>query len=166
MELLNLIYTNSELANLLQNGREGIDYVKTGEKSIAYPENETNSSVGYSSYFTCYGDSEQVYQFGDSNDDWTEYIRNYSEESKPSKTLGYVFQTDKVAQEVEAVSKVVNEYRPVLETGMAKDANETLDEFLEALDTAGMERIIEENRRQLKVWMEEQEKEKSFLSRN
>lgn len=158
MELLNLIYTNSELANLLQNGREGIDYVKTGEKSIAYPAGKTNSTVGYSSYFSCFGDGDEVYQFGESTGDWTAYIKNYSEESKPSKTLGYVFQTDKVAQEVDAVSKVVNEYRPVLETGLCEDADETLDQFLDALQKAGMAKIIGENRRQLESWLEEQEK--------
>ena len=159
MELLNLIYTNSDLANLLQNGREGTDYVKTGEKTIAYPEGKDNSSVGYSSYFTCYGDSDQVYQFGENGTDWRDFMKNYSEDSEPSRTLGYVFQTDQVAAEVDAVSRVVNEYRPVLETGMTEDADKTLNQFLEALDEAGMEKIIEENRRQLGVWLKEQEKE-------
>lgn len=86
-------------------------------------------------------------------------MKNYSEDSKPSRTLGYVFQTDQVAAEVDAVSRVVNEYRPVLETGMTEDADKTLNQFLEALDEAGMEKIIEENRRQLGVWLKEQEKE-------
>ena len=137
MELLNLIYT----------------------KTIAYPEGKDNSSVGYSSYFTCYGDSDQVYQFGENGTDWRDFMKNYSEDSKPSRTLGYVFQTDQVAAEVDAVSRVVNEYRPVLETGMTEDADKTLNQFLEALDEAGMEKIIEENRRQLGVWLKEQEKE-------
>ena len=53
----------------------------------------------------------------------------------------------------------MNEYRPVLETGMTEDADKTLNQFLEALDEAGMEKIIEENRRQLGVWLKEQEKE-------
>lgn len=159
MELLNLIYTNSDLANFLQNGREGTDYVKTGEKTIAYPDGKDNSSVGYSSYFTCYGDSDKVYQFGENGTDWRDFMKNYSEDSEPSRTLGYVFQTDQVAAEVDAVSRVVNEYRPVLETGMTEDADKTLNQFLEALDEAGMEKIIEENRRQLGVWLKEQEKE-------
>lgn len=154
MELLNLIYTNSQLANLLQNGREGIDYVKTGEKTIRYPENKDNSNVGYSSYFSSFGDGEMVYQFGDSDTDWHNYIKNYSEDSSPSKTLGYVFQTDSVAEEVENVSRIVNKYRPVLETGMTQDADETLDQFLAELEAAGMEQIIKENRQQLKAWLE------------
>ena len=57
-------------------------------------------------------------------------MKNYSEDSEPSRTLGYVFQTDQVAAEVDAVSRVVNEYRPVLETGMTEDADKTLIQFL------------------------------------
>ena len=154
MELLNLIYTNSQVANLLQNGREGIDYVKTGEKTIRYPENQDNSNVGYSSYFSCFGDGDMVYQFGDSDTDWHNYIKNYSEDSSPSKTLGYVFQTDSVAEEVENVSRIVNKYRPVLETGMTQNADETLNQFLAELEAAGMGQIIKENRQQLKAWLE------------
>ena len=75
-------------------------------------------------------------------------------DSSPSKTLGYVFQTDSVAEEVENVSRIVNKYRPVLETGMTQDADETLDQFLAELEAAGMEQIIKENRQQLKAWLE------------
>ena len=157
MELLNLIYTNSELANLLQNGRENIDYVKTGENTITYPEGKDNNNVGYSSYFSIFGDKKEVYQFAEEDIDTSDYIKNYSENSFSTKTLGYVFQTEAVEKEVEAVSAVVNEYRPVLETGMANDADETLDNFLTALQEAGMDKIIEENKRQLKDWLTKQE---------
>jgi len=92
MELLNLIYTNSELANLLQNGREGIDYVKTGEKSIEYPIGKTNSTVGYSSYFSCFGDGDEVYQFGESTDDMDCIHKKLIRKNRNrSKTLGIMF---------------------------------------------------------------------------
>ena len=66
----------------------------------------------------------------------------------------YVFQTDSVAEEVENVSRIVNKYRPVLETGMTQNADETLNQFLAELEAAGMGQIIKENRQQLKAWLE------------
>ena len=79
---------------------------------------------------------------------------HFAEDSSPSKTLGYVFQTDSVAEEVENVSRIVNKYRPVLETGMTQNADETLNQFLAELEAAGMGQIIKENRQQLKAWLE------------
>ena len=66
MELLNLIYTNSDLANLLQEWQRGNGLCKNrGKDYCIIQEGKDNSSVGYSSYFTCYGDSDKVYQFGE-----------------------------------------------------------------------------------------------------
>lgn len=154
MELMNLIYTNAEVANLLRNGREGIDYVKTGERTIAYADGINSENVGYGSYFSLYGDPDQIYAFG--SDVSADAVKEFAAQSVPGKTLGYVFRTEHNSPEISAVLKVVREYRPVLENGMADDVDQTLEAFNKALVEAGIETIIAENRRQLNLWLEEQ----------
>ena len=56
--------------------------------------------------------------------------------------------------QIQKVQNVVNEYRPILETGMADDVDQLLDEFIAELKKAGIDAIIKENQRQLDSWLE------------
>lgn len=143
MELLNFIYSSPEAANLLQYGREGIEYEKINENTIRYADGLDANTVRYGSYFSIYGDSSQTYQFGFGNESTPEEIKEFAAQSGQGKTLGYVFQTDRVLAEIAAVTQVTQQYCPILETGMADDVDETLKEFQAALETAGIEKIIE-----------------------
>jgi len=154
MELLNLIYTNADLANLLQYGRENIEYINLGD-GVIQPVSDEDGSL-YSSYFSVFGDTMQMYHYASDSDNKTESIKDFFEQSQTGLTFGYVFQADDVFANIQAVQNVVNEYRPVLETGMADDSDLLLDEFLNALDAAGINEIIEENQKQLDEWLENQ----------
>ena len=68
-------------------------------------------------------------------------------------TFGYSFDPSPVSGEVLAVTEVTSNYRPVLECGLADDVDAALDEFNRQLDEAGIDRIIEENQRQLDEWL-------------
>ena len=108
MALLNLIYTNTDLCNLLQYGRAGIDYELIGENTIRTIEG-TEQRPRYSSYFSIFGDSALMYQYetdyGISMDD----IREFAAQSQETLTFGYVFQTDAVAGETGAVFACLGE---------------------------------------------------------
>ncbi len=156
MELLAFIYENDEVANLLANGREGVDYVKTSETTIRYADGKDLYSVGYGSYFSSYGDFSQTYHYGTGEESTEEELKAFSEESEKSSAFGYTFQISEVSGEVAAVLEVVSEYRPILETGLADDVDLLLAEFQEALREAGIEEIISENQRQLDLWLAEQ----------
>ncbi len=153
MELLNLIYTNGELANLLQYGIEGEDYTVVGDGKIRPVTNE-DGTTSHNTKFTIYGDTVQKYHYESDSDITIEDVEEYSEQSQAGKTFGYVFQTDSVAMQIQKVQNVVNEYRPILETGMADDVDQLLDEFIAELKKAGIDAIIKENQRQLDSWLE------------
>lgn len=153
MDFLNFLYTNSEVANLLQNGLEGKQYTKVSDNVIKYAEGVNPGNIGYGRIFTQFGDSVQQFQFEPATESFHEDLKAFAAEAKESKTLGYVFNTEKVATEIAAVASVVSEYRPVLETGMADDVAATLAEFNSALKDAGIETIIEENQTQLNAWL-------------
>ena len=157
MELLNLIYTNGQLANLLQYGRENVEYTVI-EDGVIRPVANTEDASLYNSYFTIYGDTAQMLHYESDSEITMEDIRTYAKESQTGMTFGYVFQADPVFAQIREIQNVVHEYRPVLETGMADDADQLLDEFITALKAAGMEEIIQENQKQLDVWLINQKK--------
>lgn len=158
MEFLNLIYTNGDVANLLQYGLEGRQYEKIDNNTIRYLKNSDGEGIGYQTDFSSFGDECQRYYFEFSDGDFYQEVKQFSQEAKMSSTLGYLFDTEGLTAEIAAVSSVVSEYRPILETGMADNVSELLQRFNRDLEEAGIEQIIEENRRQLDQWKKTKEK--------
>ena len=153
MDFLNFLYTNADVANLLQNGLEGKEYTKVSDNVIKYADGVDASNLGYGRIFTQFGDAVQQFQFEPATESFHDDLKAFAAGAQESKTLGYVFDTENVATEIAAVASVVSEYRPVLETGMADDVTATLDEFNAALKDAGIDTIIEENQTQLDAWL-------------
>ena len=137
------------MANLLQNGLEVQEYEKVSENVIRYAD---ESGLGYGTSFSFFGDGCQLYYFEPATENFHEELKAFDRQARISLTMGYLFDPSGLSPEIAAVSSVVSEYRPILETGMADDVQELLDEFNFALKQAGIDRIIEENRRQLDIW--------------
>lgn len=156
MDFLNFLYTNADVANLLSYGIEGKDYVKVSDKIINYPEGVDGNSVGYGRIFTTFGDAREIFQFEPATDSYYDEIKSFTDGAKLSTIFGYAFDATDVTTEVAAVSSVITEYRPILETGMADDVEATLQEFNAALKDAGIDKIIAENQKQLDAWLAQQ----------
>lgn len=152
VEFLNLLYTDPELANLLKYGIEGEDYRKVDEGTVELVRNSGKSSL-YDSYFSIYGDPAETWLIAPVSGNEKAEIKQFSKEAQPVLTFGYSFDATSVSGEVLAVNNVISNYRPILECGLADDTDATLDEFNRQLDEAGIDRIIEENQRQLDEWL-------------
>ncbi|MCD7867552.1 MAG: ABC transporter substrate-binding protein [Clostridiales bacterium] len=155
VEFLNLLYKDEEVTNLLQHGIEGREYEKVSDSVICYPEGVDQSNVAYGADFTIFGDTAMHYQYEPLTEDFSTEIQEFEERAQTAKVFGYTFSTEGLTSEIAAVSSVVAKYRPILETGMADDVEETLEEFNQELEDAGIDRIIEENQRQLDNWLAE-----------
>lgn len=154
MEFLELLYNNAEIANLMTHGIEGKHYIKVSEHILKYPEGITGDNVGYGRIFSMYGDMMQQYQFEPATEDFYKELENFYAQSRPLLTFGYSFDSDLVSSELAAVEDIVTEFRPLLECGVTDDVDETLRIFNEELKKAGIDRIIEENQRQLDAWLD------------
>ena len=154
IQSLELVYTDTDLANLLNYGVEGVHYVtREGSQIIDYPEGVDSQSCGYGSFIGSYGDITKTYQRAPITDEFIASIPNYMIPNAPvSKYLGYNFDTSSVAAEVAAVNAVIGQYAPALECGIV-DPNVVLPEFLSALETAGIDKVIAENQAQLDAWL-------------
>ena len=55
-----------------------------------------------------------------------------------------------------AINSVISQYVTTLEYGMVTDLDTTYKEFIKALDTAGMNKLVEANQKQLDEWLAQQ----------
>lgn len=161
MQFIDLMYTNSDLVNLMVFGIEEEDYAVREDGRIGYPEGLDSSSVGYSL-------SGVQWQFGNqflghvwetADADIWEQTREWNSgngnepERHISKAYGFRFDNGAVQNEIAAVTNVYKEYNMSLECGLT-DADDILDEMNQRLYDAGLQTIMNEKQKQLDEWAE------------
>lgn len=153
VDLLNLMYTDTDLMNLMANGIEGLNYVKVSENIIDYPEGLTAATSGYAQLISKIGDSRLVYQFSPLTEDYYGEIDQYAPENAQvvSSALGFTIDVSGLQSEIAAITNVVSEYKDSLAYGLV-DVDETLTAFRAALKDAGMDKVVAETNRQFQEW--------------
>ncbi|MDD4987985.1 MAG: ABC transporter substrate-binding protein [Candidatus Izemoplasmatales bacterium] len=153
LEFLDLLYTDKELYNMLVFGLEGDHYTKdaTRENYITAVENTNYSfaDVGwqfsnqFNSYLTEYQD-ENVW----------EDTKTINENAEFSPIMGFVFDYSEVELELANCYTVYNEYINSLLYGIFGTGFETqYNKFLQKLEIAGVNSILEEMQNQLDAWL-------------
>ncbi len=153
MEFLNLMFANADVANLLSSGIEGLNYKQLGGGVITYADGVDPAAPGYARIFSRFGDQMKVYQWEPATASFYDELAAFNKNALNSLALGYSFNSESVATEVAAVNAVIAQYMPALECGMVEDVDAALKVFNEQLVSAGINKIIEENQRQLDAWM-------------
>lgn len=162
MKFMNFMWTDADILNLLYYGIEGLDYQKMDDGSgrITYLDGENAQTVGYREWFACYGNTPLRYVYSDSTADLADQLKAFNadiSDDNRSRYFGYQFNPDSVKTQYAAVNDVISTYRTSLECG-AVDPDEVLPQFLEALNTAGIDEIIAANQAGLDAWKAEQGK--------
>ncbi len=153
MQVLNEIYTNSELSNLLINGIEGINYVVNGDV-LTYPEGVDASNTSYSSVAWVWPNELNSTPWeADGADIWTE-TEAFNESAVDSLALGFVWDNANVLNEITACNNVTAKYANALICGSV-DPDEALPKMLSELESAGVQTILDEKQNQLDKWMEQ-----------
>ncbi|MDE7311507.1 MAG: ABC transporter substrate-binding protein [Eubacterium sp.] len=154
MEFLNYMYENPAVANLLRYGMEGQHYlIVEGTEHVVTPDGSTSGSKGYASQFTHFGNPVETLTAAPNTDRYAEDVKAFNAEVPVSATLGYSFDASEYSAEAGAVSNVIAEYLPRLQTGQVEDVDTSIEEFVKALDSAGYQDIIEGNQKQLDVYL-------------
>ncbi|MDQ8734408.1 ABC transporter substrate-binding protein [Paenibacillus sp. LHD-38] len=145
-QLLNLLYTDKDIANLIANGVEGKHYVDAGNGQIKAPEGGSN--YVFNQWQVGNNALAKVWE-GTAPDIW-EQTKAFNNSSTFSKALGFSFDSSPVKTEIAAVANVNNQYKAGLESGTIDPAK--LDEFISKLKSAGLDKIIAEKQKQLDQW--------------
>lgn len=151
MMLMNLMYTDKDLANLFLYGIEGKHYVKVSENTIDYPQGIDKKTVGYSMDSWIYANPSIAYLLKSDLPEMWKLTAEDNQKAIKSKALGFTFNSEPVKNEVIALKNVTDQYAKGLETGTLVPA-EKLPDFRAKLKAAGIDKVIAEKQKQLDAW--------------
>lgn len=157
MELLELLYTDKKLGTMLRHGIEGTHYVMNDDGTISPAEGIDITNRPYDlgmgwwlgTIFNQHVDNSQT-----SADVFEDYY-DFNSTAKASETMGYVFDTSNVLNELAALDAVNQQYFNILANGMV-DVDEYLPQFLDALNDAGAEKVMAEAQKQYDAFKAQQ----------
>ena len=151
MDFLNFLYSNADVANIMKYGLEGTNYnFAEGSTDII----ESNGS--YLPLFYQGGNQKDMYIKAPAGEDYIAQCEAQEAEATVSPLLGYMFDDTDFQTEASVISSVISEYTPTIQNGLCGSEEETLaylDEFVNALDAAGMNDAIAANQEQLDAWL-------------
>lgn len=157
MEMLNLMYTNPDIANLFINGIEGNNYqfVDNENKIIDYVDGVDASTTNYSVVGWAWPNEQITYVWnGDEPNVWNE-LSKFNASAKASPAKGFVFNNEEVLNEVTACNNVIEKYQNGLITGCL-NPEEAIPKMTGELKVAGIDTIIAEKQKQLDAWLAQQ----------
>lgn len=157
MKFLNLMYSNADIVNLFNLGIEGEHYIDNGDGTVSFPTGVDQNDSGYYTFtYWMYGNAflRKVWE-GDDPEVLAEREK-VVQNAETSPLLGFSFDSGAYDLEITAVTNVINEYRPGLESG-SQDPETLLPEFIDALNKAGGDVLLKAYQEQLDAWWAEQE---------
>jgi len=152
MRLLEIINTaeGEELYNMLIYGIEDVHYTKidaTHIETLDYSNEEGDATTSFAGKKWLLGNTNYAWI----NQGGSDVIKqagielNESDDLKASKLCGFIADSDPVSTEIDQVNAITSEYVNTLQYGvMGADWEATYNEFIEALDTAGYQTVIDE----------------------
>lgn len=152
MKFMNLMYTDADVMNLLDWGVEGTDYVmKDGEAD--YPDGVSADTVSYHNKDFLMGNYFLAAPWAGNGygSDFRNVAMAELKKAPVSPYLGFNADTSELTNEIAAITNVLNEYINNIRSGAFDDA--MYDEFQNALNEAGMQKVVDSYQQQLNEWM-------------
>ncbi len=153
MMLMNLLYTDKYLLNLMQFGIEDKHYIKVDENTIKLPQGiERATDSGY------YPATEWVIgnQFlnylwqNEKPSKWQEY-EEYNKSATMAKSTGFIFDQTSIKTEIAAINTIIKEYELLIMSGTI-DTDSGLKEMKAKLENTGSLKVLEEAQKQYEAW--------------
>ena len=149
MMLLNLLYTDEYLINLLIYGIEGKHFEKVNDDQVRRIDGVTNEDWEFINWTI--GNSFIKYVWESEPRDTWDMNKKFNESAKLSPTFGFYFDVEPVRTEIAAVNNVFAKYDVILKTGVA-DTEEAVEKIRKSLKENGYDKIVEEAQRQYDAW--------------
>lgn len=157
MQVLNMLYSDPDLLNMFDWGLEGVHYkLKEGsDRIITFADGVDATTSGYfHNWSFAFGDQLSAYFWDGTEEDFPEQVRAMNEKAMLSKAMGFAYDVTPVKTEYTAVTNVCDQYLDALAYGCI-DIDDNLPKFLDELESAGLQKIIDEKRAQFDEWKQE-----------
>lgn len=152
VELLNLLHTDKEVFNALMYGIEGVHYNKVSENKVAVVEN--SGWDGYTSAWA-FGNSFLAYAYGNQPENLAELTIAINESATLSPIDGFKFDPAGWESVIANVSAIKSEYHTSWFYG---DAASRYDAYMQKLEDADLDGLIEAVQEQLDAYWAEKNK--------
>ena len=151
VKMMNLMYTDARIANLLTWGIEGRDYqVKDG--IACYMDGQDANTCAYHTSDFVYGNQFLALPWEGQDADFRQTSMEDMLAAQASAYLGFSCDTSGIENELTAITNAINEYLPGLDSGISDD--EQYSAFLEKLDKSGVQDVINVYQKQLDEWLQ------------
>lgn len=157
MQVLDMMYSDPTFLNMLDWGLEGVHYkLKEGsDRIITFADGVDASTSGYfHNWSFAFGDQLSAYFWDGTEEDFPEQVRAMNESAMLSKAMGFAYDVTPVKTEYTAVTNVCDQYLNALAYGCI-DIDDNLPKFLKELESAGLQKIIDEKAAQFADWKKE-----------
>ena len=154
-KLLEAVYTDSDVATLLECGIEGTHYVLNDDGTISYPEGVDSSS-------STYGGAQQAWIFPNASiapvlsttggPDYYSEMADFNNSAENSKAVGFMFDTSTVTDAYSACLNIHQKYFNALLCG-AVNPDEIIPQAESEMKEAGLDSVIEEEQSQLDAFL-------------
>lgn len=156
MEVLNLMFMDYEISKILTYGEEGVDYSQVNSRFVtACSQKSEEGAELWRTTEWAWPVSVPIERWMVNGEDLVQYIEFWDEPVIESSAMGFLFDASKVRTEVDACQAVINKYENPLLCGEL-DPETAIPMFLEELDRAGIQQVIQEKQRQLDLFKEKQ----------
>lgn len=150
MTFLSMMFQDPRISNLFSWGIEGVDYEIVNGEACYIDGNETPA---YHTNDFLYGNQFITLPWHDSEENIRQRAEAAMINSVISAYMGFSCDTTAVTNELSAISNVLGEYRPQIDSGVAD--MEVYEEFLEKLESCGIDKVIALYQEQLDAWLAE-----------
>lgn len=147
MMVLDYLFADKDLYNMLCYGLEGKHYENVGENAIRLIDG-SGYNPGIAWEFGSWFNAKLLE--GQAADHWDQ-IKVINETALTSPVLGFVYDSSNVKNEFAQITALMAEYLPGLLTGTT-DPEVKIPELIEKMNAAGMDKIIEDANAQLAAW--------------
>ncbi|MDQ6419363.1 DUF3502 domain-containing protein [Paenibacillus sp. LHD-117] len=149
MMLYDLMYSDSELYNLMNYGIEGKHYTKVaGEDDLI--QLTANSGYQVNSGWE-FGNLFNAYRTDATQPKWIPVGPDMNNNAVTSKILGFSFDPSSVKSELAQTASVISEFKAGLITG-SLDPETTLPKLNDKLKKAGLDKLLAEMQKQIDEW--------------
>jgi putative aldouronate transport system substrate-binding protein len=143
VQFLNLLYSDSEIVNLLAYGVEDTHYEKKPDGTIGYPDGFSSSNIGYLNDAPWVLPNQFIEYIWEGNDPkLREKMRDYCDSAKESESLYFKLDSSAFNTELNVLNEIANQYAYGLETGQI-DPDVYLPRMLEEMKGAGVDATIQ-----------------------
>lgn len=154
MKVLNLLYSDAEVEDLICNGIEGVHYQVAEDGKYTYPDGvDFANSTYYPNIGWVMPNGWLAGEWVGKIDNYGEKMSEYNESATVSPAYGFIFDSANVANEVTACMNVVQQYCISVEENGSVDVDEAISELNQALKEAGIDAIIEEKQKQYDAFL-------------